>query len=345
MRIIISGVYGGTEWKHPFFAAIANALEASGHQVHRFHAGIESVPSAPQKFLERCLTTPARLLGIDKRTVKQHLPWNTEYRRHQALLEAVQQHRPELLLVITYVRYQAEILQQCRSLGVQRLVGWFVEGPHHEYSAESEAVLYDRYFCIHQHIDPSWQSRIGHLPAIALNQQEFHPLQPAPVRHNSIVFVGNRTERRARFLASLADFPLQIWGPGGWEQDPALKHTFQTEFIWGADLNRLYNEAAIVLNVSTWDPSLSGLTQRILDVPASGAFLLTDDSPDLQVWRARGLAVDTFSSPDELRQKCLYYLADPQQRITMAEQAHQAALAFPDYADIAAQLVSTNTVE
>lgn len=341
MKILISGVYGTSRWRLPFFAAIADAMEADGHQVYRFHAGIEeSSPSGWQKLLERCLTGPTRLVGMDKRRIKQHLPWSTEFRRHQLLLDAVARHRPELMLVITYVRYPPEVLRQCRAMGVRMLVGWFIEGPQHEYSAESEAPLYDRYFCIHQNIRPEWRKSITHLPAIALNRSEFHPLLPTIKKKESIAFIGNRTERRSHFLAALRDLPLKIWGPGGWDQDSLLKHAFQAEFIWGADLNRLYNEVAIVLNISTWDPNLTGLTQRILDVPASGAFLITDDSPDLQSLRERGFEMVTFSSPDELRAKCLYYLSDPEERLGISDRSHRAALLFPEYAHIATQLVA-----
>ncbi|MEY4753787.1 MAG: hypothetical protein RJA44_1462 [Pseudomonadota bacterium] len=340
MKILISGVYGASKWQHPFFAATADALEQLGHEVHRFHAGIDAAaPTAGQKLLERSLTGPARLLGIDKRSVKQRLPWTTEFKRHQALLEAVTRHRPEILIVITYVRYPAEVLRQCRDLGVRTLVGWFVEGPQHEYDAESEAPLYDRYFCIHRNLKADWQQRIAHLPAIALNATEFHPLQPAPPRREQIVFVGNRTERRARYLAALHDLPLQIWGPGGWDQDPALKHAFRSEFIWGPELNALYNQSAIVLNISTWDPGLSGLTQRVLDVPASGTFLLTDESADLRALPELGRHIATFETPEQLRAQCLHYLAEPQQRDEIAVQAYRAALAFPDFKAIATRLI------
>lgn len=344
MKILVSGVYEKSQWQLPFFSAIADALEASGHHVYRFHAGIkESKPSAAQKFLERCLTGPSRLIGIDKRSVKQHLPWSTEFKRHQLLLEAVARHRPELMLVITYVRYPAQILQQCRAMGVQKLVGWFIEGPQHEYGAESEAPLYDRYFCIHQLIHQDNQNKITYLPAIALNINDFHPLPTITDKKQNIIFIGNRTERRSHFLAALQDLPLQIWGPGGWDRDPLLKHTFQAEFIWGPELNRLYNEAAIVLNISTWDPNLTGLTQRIIDVPASGAFLITDASPDLQSLGDRGLDFVTFDSPEDLRAKCLEYLADPKRRLEIAHRNHRAALAFPDYAHTASLLIADFT--
>ncbi|KGM41068.1 hypothetical protein JY96_16160 [Aquabacterium sp. NJ1] len=289
--------------------------------------------------MERSLTVPLRLLGGRKSWIKPHLPWAAVYQQERALLDAVQETRPDVLLVMSYVRYRPQVLARCRKLGVKRLVGWFIEGPEHDFRAESEAPLYDRYFCIHRHLAPDSLARISWLPTLLLDTRHFFPL-PGVVKRNKVVFVGGKTARRVRFLSALIDLPLEIWGPGGWGDVPELAGAFRGEFIWGERLNQLYNEAALVVNLSTWEPSLGGLTQRVMDVPATGTLLMTDACEDLLDFFKPGVEVITFSSPQELADQCRYFLAHPGARDAIARaglrRAHRGATGL----DIARQLLS-----
>lgn len=343
MKVLISGAFPDsttqTSGQNPLFIGVANALAAMGHDIHCFDAGrFTESPSFAQKQFERSITVPIRLLGLPKRVVKHWLPWSVTYQQEHALLRTVQAVRPQALLVMSYVRYRPQTLQACRALGVEQLIGWCLEGPLHEYKPQHEWNHYDRYFCIHRHIPAHASKHIRWLPALCLDTNNFHRL-PDVKPLAKVVFVGAKTARRVKFLKAISHMPLEIWGPGGWPKEPSLTHAFQGEYIWGKQLNRLYNESAIVLNTSSWDPSLSGLPQRVVDIPAAGAFLLTDESDELQDLFDVGREVDTFSTPENLAEKCAYYLTHDKARQTMADAGWRKAQAIQSIHMIAGQLL------
>jgi len=77
----------------------------------------------------------------------------------------------------------------------------------------------------------------------------------------------------------------------------------------GERLLELYNGSKIVLNITNWDPArYVALNQRVFDVPATGAFLLTDYSPELREHYKIGEEIVCFSDVEELKDKAGYYL-------------------------------------
>ena len=330
-RVLISGAFEDAQYRFGFFEQIACAFERGGAAVERFNAfGFLTAPSMLAKTFERLVTGPGRLLGIDKQRMRTALPWTPEGRRERALLAAVRRFRPDTLIVITGFRYRARTLQRCRALGVGTLVGWYVEGPLAAGVPEAESLLYDRYYCIHRELAPAFQSRIGWLPSYALDRSSFSRLRFPRAPRQRIVFVGTPSERRVRFLEALRGLPLELWGPK-WGKVATLTELHRGEFIWGKDLNTLYNASAIVLNIASWDRTLSGMTQRIVEIPASGAFMLTDDAPEVGALFQRGAEMDVFATPDELRQRCEHHLEFAEQRERIADRGHVRASRLADF--------------
>jgi hypothetical protein len=330
-RVLISGAFADTRYQFGFFEHIAHAIEQSGALVERFNAfGFNASSSNLAKSLERLVTLPGRLLGIDKTRLRAALPWTPDGRRERALLAAVRRFRPDTLIVIAGFRHRAVTLERCRALGVRTLVGWYVEGPIDPGLPEAESLHYDRYYCIHRNLAPAALERIGWLPSYALDSTTFRRLRFPRTPKERIVFVGTPTARRVRFLEALRGLPLELWGPK-WGKVPSLAALHQGDFIWGEDLNRLYNDSAIVLNIASWDSLLSGMTQRIAEIPASGAFMLTDDAVEVVALFEPGLEVAVFSSPDELRQRCEQYLTSSEERENVANCGHRRVQRFEDF--------------
>lgn len=343
-RVLISGAFGDANARFGFYERIAEALEARGWQVHRFNA-FESLRRPVRGFAkagERLFTLPGRWLGIPKERIRAALPWTMTGRREHGLVAAVESFRPAVLIVIASLRFQPETLARCRALGVRELVGWYVEGPVEPGVPERESTLYDRYYCIHREIHPEARGRIGWLPAHALDRASFHRLRTPRAPVERIVFVGAASRRRIRYLGALLSLPLELWGEG-WSKLPAFAPFHRGRFIWGEAVNRLYNERAIVLNIATWDAASSGLTQRVVDVPASGAFLLTDDTAELRQLYVVPDEVATFTTPEALRAKCEYYLTHQAERETIADRGHQHALTLADYSATARVLMGMDS--
>lgn len=338
--ILLCGLYGESSWKVPFFEDIAQALESLGHRVHRFDMTVTQNVPGWQRSVERLLTGPGKLLGIEKEAMRRSFPWRLDYAREQDLVATADRIRPDLLVAISYVRINRTTLMRIRDLG-STLVGWNVEGPGPRRVQERDCGLYDRYFSIHRHLLPGFEDLIGLLPAWAYSDRVFRPEHHRGEKSHAITFVGNCTPRRLRYLEAIADLPLSIWGPGGWQDRAVLRGSFRSEFIWGEALNRAYNDSAIVLDIPSWDPAMTGTTQRIVDVPASGAFLLANHSDDYRRIYSIGDEIDTFESPTDLRRKCLYYLERPDVVRQIAQAGYQRAIRLPTYVDRARTLTSS----
>ena len=110
--------------------------------------------------------------------------------------------------------------------------------------------------------------------------------------------------------------------------------------IWGEALVRLYNTSKIVLNITNWDPArYLALNQRVFDVPATGAFLLTDYSPELEEHYRIGEEIVCYRDVDELKDKARYYLAHDSEREAIARRGYERALTLPTIRDRMAEMI------
>ncbi len=338
-RVLISGAFGDAQYRFGFFERIAEAIEREALQVERFNAfGFSRRAGGATKLLERLVTLPGRAVGIDKSQLRAALPWTADGQRERALLAAVRSFRPDMLIVIRGFPVQPSLLCAARRLGVRECVGWYVEGPLEAGLPERESLQFDRYYCIHTELEPTARARIGWLPSYGLDTQSFSRERWPRELQPRIVFVGTPTPRRVHFLEALRGLPLELWGPK-WQHVASLAACRRGEFIWGPALNALYNSSAIVLNIASWANVLSGMTQRVVEIPASGAFMLTDAAPEVFTLFAAGREMDVFDSPQTLRQQCERYLADAPLREAIAEAGHARALCMGDFSHAAAVLL------
>jgi spore maturation protein CgeB len=161
-----------------------------------------------------------------------------------------------------------------------------------------------------------------------------------------IVLVGGWSKRRESYVRAILDLPLTIVGPG-WKKRGRLEamhwpHIAASQ-MWGNEVNALYKRAKIVLNITSWDPAvLTGLNLRICDVPAQGAFLLTDDAPELSEFVAIGREIATFTTPEDLRAKALYFLNEAHEREAIAKAGLlRAATSMPTYEEKMRHILDT----
>ena len=321
----------------PLGFSCSRSLERLGWEVENFHSQVEHpLERHGAKYVNRLLRglSGGRWSLPAGRGISNH-------RYRERLLEArVARFRPDLLLVIRGNSYSREFLDRIkREYGIARLVGWWVKDPRDGAEVIEDAKSYDSYFCIHRQGDAPGEP-IHFLPATAVDR-ELYPVakrRDGEALTHGLVQVGGYGARRHRFLAACKGLPLEIYGPG-WRKgrrflDPLLRAAWAGSGIWGDALVRLYHASRIVVNVTNWDPSLrTGQNLRIMDVPATGAFLLTDECEEVRNLFDVGSELDTFSSPEELADKARHYLANPGERETMARRGYERTLTFPTYDD------------
>jgi spore maturation protein CgeB len=319
-RVLVSYFFGPRTI--PLGEACASGFEAAGCDVFRFNSQL----SHPlERYGFKWLAKLARGLRLpDSYLVSGH-PWSNAGYRERCLEEAVARFRPDVLFVIRGNSFGADFLARIkRQYKISHTVGWWVKDPRpNDSQLLNDRLLYDHYFCIHRH-GYTPRDFIQYLPALGLEDRPPLPAKdaPTPVRTRDIVLVGGWSQRREQFVRAILDLRLTIVGPG-WKKRGRLEasqwsHLFASQ-LWGRDVDALYRSAKIVVNVTSWDPALlTGLNLRICDVPALGAFLLTDAAPELAEFAEPGRHLATFTTPEDLRVQVIHYLAHEAEREAIA---------------------------
>lgn len=335
-RILISYFFGKDAI--PLGASCADAFRELGYEVACFNSQVEH---PLERYFLKWVNKLVRGLGFRSANIAQRTPWNNHRHRQHKLEQAVREFRPDIVFVIRGNSFDAETLRRIKqSFGVRHTVGWWVKDPRPD-STEmlDDAKRYDHYFCIHQ-FGYSPGDDIHHLPALAIDRSLYKataPIEGRPYRHE-IVFVGGWNKRRQAMVENLLDLPLEIYGPG-WRKkgnifNLRLQRRVKAKGIWGAELVELYNTSKIVLNITGWNTATyTGHNLRVFDVPACGAFLLTDYAEDLNAYFTPGSEIETYRDSAELREKILYYLHHDASREAVAKAGHQKAQGLPSVVD------------
>lgn len=336
-RILISYFFGAD--MIPLGASCANGLRELGWDVACFNSQVESRINL---YFLKYVTKLLRAFGWKSMDVANKTPWNNDRFRAAQLERAVATFRPDVLLVIRGNHFDGPTLQRIKArYNVRKTVGWWVKDPRTTSEMIDDAKNYDYYFCIHRFGYGS-TDRIAHLTALAVDRDTYHPAEPHSAKTHELVFVGGWSQRRQEMLQALSDLPLEIYGPG-WSKlrvSAALRRKLKAPRIWGPALTALYGRSKIVLNVSSWDPQRTGLNLRTFDVPATGAFFLTDEAAELRNYFTPGVEIETFSSASELREKAEFYLTHDQQREDIAQRGYARVLGLETYTDKMRSLLS-----
>ena len=127
---------------------------------------------------------------------------------------------------------------------------------------------------------------------------------------------------RLEFLRVLEPLGLAIFGDPGWGSD-RVPGTIPSAYMgWAPDYWTetpwIYHNSLINLNIFHVQ-CMNSPTIRIYDILACGGFLLTEYRPCLEEEFAVGEELETFKTPEELRDKIEYYLSHESQRCDIAK--------------------------
>lgn len=222
-------------------------------------------------------------------------------------------------------------------------IGWWVEPETHIHEAVVEAHLFDWYFCMNETcvdaLRHSGYDRTSYLQH-AVDTSAFFPMPDTPKKYD-LCFVGKHSNKRQQMIeAALEVTPnIVIYGPRWKEKNlanPRIASLCKGQYIAGADLNRLYNESRIVLNVTGWDGQAgqqrSGMNMRLMEVPAAGACLLSDASIELEQTLSPDKDLLVYSTIDDFKQTLRHYLAHPEACADIGRHGSQTVSAKYTYA-------------
>jgi len=150
----------------------------------------------------------------------------------------------------------------------------------------------------------------------------FIPIQPTRNEYDrycsDVVFIGNYETGRAREMEVIADLSLSIWGRG-WNKSKisaALRKCYRKPDCLAnqkMDFSKVVNSNKIALNFFR-EENRDTLNPRAFELPACGAFVLSQRTEELMEYFEEGKEIVTFASGEELREKVRYYLSHDRER-------------------------------
>lgn len=93
------------------------------------------------------------------------------------------------------------------------------------------------------------------------------------------------------------------------------------------EMPKVFNLSKINLNM-TMRPIETGLPLRCFDILGCGGFLMTNYQEELNDMFVIGQDLEAYSSPDELIDKCAYYLSHEDERAAIARNGYEKVMAY-----------------
>ncbi|MCX5700367.1 MAG: glycosyltransferase [Candidatus Omnitrophica bacterium] len=328
------------------------ALQAQGNEVSvfdfrkEFYAKstlmqrLKSAVRSALPFLPSLRELPAVKLVIDDKV-------------NRMLLDRSVKFKPDILLVLCGENISLDTLIKIKNVSGTFTVNWFYDtliSPHRESLVRSVLPCYDYLFIV---------DSLGVLKRIKadFNKVATLPLACEPLVHKRVVlsdkeariygsdvaFVGTVTPEREKILEELSGFNLKIWGR--WSRKSAcLNSCYQKKDVYAEEAVKIYNSSKIILDVHSLfgrEKEIYNVTPRLFEVPASGAFLLTNYVSQVSDFYKIGEEIITYGDVNELKNQVSYYLKHPDERINIAERGYQRAHKEHTYANRVTKLLET----
>ncbi len=123
----------------------------------------------------------------------------------------------------------------------------------------------------------------------------------------------------------LKDFHPRIHGDEDWKKLLGNGYTFGPPLNYYGELPAFYNSCKINFNATSLQ-MLDAVNQRVFDVPACGAFLLTDHQEAIKELFDVGKEVVTYKNRDEIPELVEFYLRNPKEREMIAQRGRERVL-------------------
>ena len=283
-----------------------------------------------------------RILPKSKNLFTAHPLAHLNY-RCAGLLKKAREFQPDLVLIVRGIKFTDEVYKALREQGT--LFGWWIEKEERMNEAFREAGFFDHYFFMNSScVDEGKQRGFGNISLLhhSVDPSVFRPLDLPKVY--DWAFVGAWSEKRQGFIEEALKVSPNgaIWGPKWTKKNPfnmRIIRAHKGRYIEGEALVRLYAETRVVVNITNWGrgegDKRSGMNMRVLEVPACGAFLLTDGSRDLKSMVTPGVDVVIYEGLDEFASKLSYYLKEDGEREKIASQGRKHVAGSYTYGNVA----------
>jgi spore maturation protein CgeB len=327
---------------------LGRALKDMGYDVCIFNATIRS---NIDRYLFRPINkTLWNLRLMDKRkSIGTQSPYCNKNFRTNAVLKTVEMFKPDCVIFEIGFKPSFEGLEALRPK-VDKIAGWWTMTTNWINIEERERDFYDAFFFFSKEFVPMAKDmgfNAFYLPH-AVNDYIFKKIDLTPSDKKSfkcdLAFVGAWQRPRQMVINALAPIGIgmRIFGPKWLKHNifkPAILKTIKGKWLDGQEVVKQYTASKIILNINSWFTKKGhGINQRVFDVPACGAFLLTDYVKEIETFLKLGEEVETYSSTEELIDKVNFYLKNDAVRERIAQSGYEKAQMLPTWRDRAREI-------
>lgn len=331
LRVLVCGDFRSI----PLTSRCADALGQLGCAVARFDS--EERIGRLRGIGMRLAKSAAKLVGLKQR-LSDRFRREIYDQRRRAFLGEVDATDPQLIFLVRGNTFDHGTLASLRERA--RLACWFIKHQDRVAAMRSELSMFDLYYSMHRSHEAEGAS---FLPVFAFEPDDYFP-DDTVSKDVPLLFVGQWTPKRQRYLEAVAEEGLTLFGPG-WDsrlpRSSSLRQGLRGRWVSGSELRRWYQRSQVVININQWDTSdLSGANLRVADVPACGTVLLTEHTPDLdEVFRA-GDDLAVFRSAEEMRLSAQHLLRNPERRRELEAAGLAAVQRLGSYRDRMSRLLA-----
>lgn len=152
-----------------------------------------------------------------------------------------------------------------------------------------------------------------------------------------VSFVGYWSVKKERHLRELVErlpaVDVRIWGPSWYMADPVVRNRWQGRGAWGDEIAAIHKCSKINLGLlseaGTGVSSGDLTTARTWQIPASGGFMLHEDTPELRQAFRVGHEVGVFSGERDLADQVVWWLQHDLERSAASQAAYLRAATQP----------------
>jgi len=182
---------------------------------------------------------------------------------------------------------------------------------------------------------PEWSVRTfmaGHFAHLMPHFEALATPQRQLAFETAVIWESTR-QYRARCLGQVMEFSPLIAGDEGWLltfPDEGTRWRRLPELAYYNQLPGFYPLSDVNFNCTSLQMK-GAVNQRVFDVPACGAFLLTDHRAQMERLFEPGSEVAVYGDPEEIPALVRHYLAHPEERARIAQAARKRVLAEHTY--------------
>jgi len=264
---------------------------------------------------------------------------------NRRLVRKVKKYKPWLVFSVKAENIQSETIKEIRNSGVITTL-FFIDFMDHWELIKRIAPVYDYFFSQDHVILKRLREELGLRNAFYMAHSAEPMSDPFTNRENKydISFIGQYNSQqypnREKYLQSISNFDLNIWGTKGWAKTP-LAGLYHGHSV-GDQRYDIYGHSKIVLDIN-WDlMPVEGLSNRPFEVAGCGAMFMTDHvREDIKRAYRAGEEVVLFKDEHELREKIQYYLKHDTEREKIARAGYSRTVAEHTYYNRIKQLIDT----